>query len=486
MAMKLKDIKGFGSIRDSFRTRQVRYGGYAALITLAVIVGLILANLIVGQFSPQIDMTEGGLFSLTDQSLQVIDMIKTPVIFYGLWRAGDENSQLIEVIDLYMSRSRNIRLEVVDPNKNPGLVSRFDKANQGIPNGSLVVEGEKGSKVITPMDMYDFSYNQSGNRSLMGISMERRITSALLFVATGHTPVLYEITGHQELSLSDINMQGVVERENFLVRQLNLIQSPIPQDASSLIINAPRSDISRGEADRILDFLEKGGRLLVLADYRIRELPVLNEVMASYGMRFDYGYLLENDSSYTAGAAYFAVPDLLEHDITKPLTEQKTPVMLPFSMGVSEGPAKRRSVELKPLLASSSNSFLRTDLEEESPSRVRSDIPGPITIGMTAKDPSWIQGNEPQARIAAIACGSLLEPISYFGQIPGNIDLFMNTITWLEDRPETLTVRSKSMFLLPMRISGFQMILYGVIFVILIPLGFFISGFIIWLRRRHL
>jgi len=488
MAMKMKDIKGLKSILDSFKTRQVRYGGYAALITLAVIIGLILLNLIIGQFSPQIDMTEGGLFSLSDQTGQVVDQIKTPVNLYGLWRPGDENPQLMEVVNLYLAKNRNIRLEVVDPNKNPGLVSKFDKTNQGVQQGSLVVEGEKGFKIISPSDMYDYMYTQNNTRNVTGLAMERRITAALLFVATGQTPTVYEIMGHQEYSLYDLQMQALVERENFDVSQLNLVQSPIPPDASILFLNSPRWDLSRGEADKILDYLEKGGRLLVLADYRIRELPILNEIMASYGMQFDFGYLMENNPNYTAGAYYLAIPDMPEHDITKPLMEQRTPVLLAFGMGISETAAKRRSVELKPLLTSSYDSFLRTDLEELSTARISTDIPGPIIMGMTAMDPSWIDPNNPapQTRIAAIACGSLLEPVSYFGQIPGNIDLFMNSITWLQDRPETLTVRSKSMFLLPMRINGFLMIVYGVFFVIVIPVGFFIAGFIIWLRRRHL
>jgi len=488
MAMKLNlnEIKGLKSIRDSFRTRQVKYGGYAALITLAVIVGLILMNLVIGQFSPQIDMTESGLFSLSDQTIQVVDQIREPVIFYGLWRSGDENPQLMEVVELYLSRSRNIRMEVVDPNRNPGLVARFDRANQGIPNGSLVVEGAQGFKVITPMDMYDFHFNQqTGARSVMGVSMERRITSALLFVATGHTPVIYEVQGHQETPLVHLGMLSIVERENFAVQPLNLIQSSIPNDASILLINAPHMDITQGEADKILDFLEKGGRLMILADYRVRELAMLNEVLASYGIRFDYGFISENDFSYNAGAPYLGIPALLEHDITNPLMEQNLAALLPFSMGISELPAKRRSVELKPFLSSSSNSFLRTDLEEVSTAMVSSDIPGPIVMGMAVTDPSWIQGNEPQARIVLIACGGLIEPIGY-QQIPGNVDLFMNSLTWLEDRPETLSVRSKSLFLLPMRVTGFQMILYGVIFVIVIPLGFFIAGFVIWLKRRHL
>ena len=114
MKFKWKEVKGLKSIVESFRTRQVRYGGYAALITLAVIAGLILMNLIIGQFSPQIDMTESGIFTLTEQTLQVVDKVESPVIFYGLWRPGMEDPQLIQVMDLYLARNRNIRLEVVD------------------------------------------------------------------------------------------------------------------------------------------------------------------------------------------------------------------------------------------------------------------------------------------------------------------------------------------------------------------------------------
>ncbi|MCL2831745.1 MAG: GldG family protein [Treponema sp.] len=486
--MKMKDIKGLKNIRESFKTRQVKYGGYAALITIAVIVGLILINLIIGQLSPQIDMTESGLFSLSDQSTQVVDLIKSPVNFYGMWRPGDENQQLTEVIDLYLARNKNIRLQVVDPNKNPALVSKYDKTNQGIQPGSLIVEGEKGFKIIAPSDMYDYTTNQNNQQNVTGLAMERRITAALLFVATGQTPVVYEILGHQEYTLNDLQVQTLVERENFTVNQLNLVQSDIPSDASVLILNAPRADLSQGEADKILAYLDNGGRLLILADYRIRELPVLNQIMASYGMQFDFGLLMETNTNYTAGAYYLEIPDVPDHDITKPLTDQRTPVLLPFAMGVSQLSAVRRSIELKPLFTSSSDSFLRTNLDETSTSKVSTDVSGPITLGMTAMDPSWIDPNnpQPQARVVAIGCGSLLEPVSYFGQIPGNLDVFMNSVTWLQDRPETLSVRSKSLFLLPMRINGTLMIIYGIFFVIIIPVGFFIAGFIVWLRRRHL
>ena len=480
----MKEIKGFKSIRESFGTRQVRYGGYAALITLAVIVGLILINLIVGQFSPQIDMTKYGLYSLTEQTVQVIEQVKAPVNFYGLWRPGEEIPDLAEVIDLYTTKNRNIRFEVVDPNRNPGLVSKFDRANTGIPSGSLVVEGEKGFKIITPQDMYEYMYNeQTQGRSIVGLSMERKITAALLFVATGQTPVIYEVTGHQEILLAELGLNVLVERENFALRQLNLVQASIPEDASIVLLHAPQSDLSQGEADKLLAYLEKGGRFMVLADQSVMELTNLNQVLGSYGMRFDYGFVVENDYYYTGGASYLGFPDLLEHDITIPLLQSRSSVLVVNGMGISELDAKRRTIELKPLLVSSRNSFLRTYVEDAESESLDTDIPGPIITGMTAIDPNWIQGNDPQARIVAIGSGALA---LYYQWNPANLDMFMNSIAWLEDRPETLSVRSKSMYLWPMRINGFQMVLYAIIIVIVIPLGFFITGLVIWLKRRHL
>jgi ABC-type uncharacterized transport system involved in gliding motility auxiliary subunit len=105
-------------------------------------------------------------------------------------------------------------------------------------------------------------------------------------------------------------------------------------------------------------------------------------------------------------------------------------------------------------------------------------------IGVAVTDPSWIQGDEPQARIVAIGGGSLLS-LAVRG-FDANRDLFMNSLTWLQDRPENITVRSKSLYLLPMRVNLVQVIVFGVLFIFVFPMAFFITGFVTWLRRRHL
>ncbi len=480
-------MKGIKNIRESFKTRQVKYGGYAALITLAVIAGLILVNLLVGQFSPQIDLTDSKLFSLSEQTMQVLEKVNTPVTFYGMWKPGDENPSVMPVVELYLAKNSNISFEMIDPDRNPAFVLKYDPEKRGIQRGSLIVEGEKGFKVIDPYDMYDFMQNQQGQFSVTGIAVEHRITSALLYAGTGTTPVVYELTGHGEIPLVEIGMTEVLSRENLSLQSLNLLLEPIPGDASVIILNGPRRDIARDEADKLLDYLGNGGRLIVLTSYFIGDLTNVNEVMASYGLKFEFGVVRETNPNYVAIDLRSEWPDLADHDITKPLMNKaSTPVVLLEAMAISELPTKRRSIEIIPLMTTSAEAFFRTDLSETSAEKTASDISGPFTMAMAVTDPSWIDPNkpEPQARIVAVGCGDLL-PIALSG-FEANRDVFMNSLMWLADQPESISMRSKSTFILPLRLNLLQIVIFGALFVLIIPLTFFIVGLVTWLKRRHL
>jgi len=131
------------NITASFKTRHFKYGGYATLLTLAVAVAVVLANLVIGRLSLQFDLTSQGFFSLSPETMQVLNAVKTPVKFYGIWQPGGENREVMPVINLYLYENRNISFEVVDPDRNPGFVSGYDRDGNGISTGSLIVQGEK-------------------------------------------------------------------------------------------------------------------------------------------------------------------------------------------------------------------------------------------------------------------------------------------------------------------------------------------------------
>jgi ABC-type uncharacterized transport system involved in gliding motility auxiliary subunit len=465
-------------------TKNLKYGGYAVIVTLSGVIGLIILNLIFQQISPQFDLTANKLFSLSEQTIQVTEALKSPVTIYGLWEPGKEMRNVREILDRYTAQSDNIRLESIDPDKNPGFITEYDTDKRGIEKNSLIITGERGFKVIRLQDMYDINYSDPQNPQITGFSIERRITSALLYVSSGETPAVYEITGHQETPLGEY-MQELLDRENTVLRQVNLIQADIPDDASALILNGPKSDLFPGERDKILEYLDGGGRLLALLDFRARDTVNLDEMFASYGIRFDYGVVVELDKNYNTGHPFQTVPDMGSHEITAPLLRNRTAVILQFARGISPVEARRRTLEISPFLSTSQLSYLRKDISQNSLEIIDSDTPGPIVIGMSAKD---IQegANNQEARVVAIGCANLLEPLELYGPIPANIDLFLNSLTWLRDRPENLAVRSKSLIAFPMSLTGVHVIVFGLLFVVLIPLAFFTIGFVTWLRRRHL
>ena len=488
--MKLfKNISGIANIRDSFKTKHVKYGGYAAMITLAVIIGLILFNLMMGQLSLQIDLTQDQIFSLSEQTLHVLDQVDTPVRIYGLWRPGEEVLEVMYVIDLYLSRSRNVSFQVVDPNRNPGFVTRYDRDRRGIEYGSLIVEGSMGFRVIGPSEMFD-SFNW-GMFEFQDYLIERRISSAILFVGTGVTPVIYDLIGHEIMSMGHPEIISLLDRENYEVRELNLLLSDIPDDASIIVLCGPQRDLSSVEAEKLLNFLENGGRFFVMANYQIQNLTNLNSVLASYGISFDYGRTIENDPSYIVPSFYeMLLPDLaMDHDITRNLSDKwNTPVILYEPMSISEVLPRRREVEISSLIVSSPRSFLRSDVELLSLERLPDDLPGPLMLGAAAAFPgdNWRLSTDtsPQTRIVAIGDPYIwIFGIDAFG---ANLDVFMNSIAWLDDRPETTTIRSKIRVMQPMTMTMVHFIVYSVILIAAIPLAFFVSGLIVWLKRRHL
>jgi len=483
-------MKGFKDIQESFKTKQVKYGGYAALITIAVITALLLLNLMMGQFAFQTDLTWSKLFSLTDQTLQVLDQLETPVRFYGLWQPGDEDPQIIDIINLYSAKSRYINFEVLDPNRNPGFIARYDRDRTGIPLRSLIVEGEKGFRIITPAEMYDISQNQQGQRYISGIAAERRITNAIQFVGTGTNPVIYELTGQYNTPLS-----GLREiTENYILRELNLMLSPIPDDASLIILHSPQRDLTPDEAEMLLDYLDRGGRFFVLADYYIRELSNLNRVLASYGITFNYGIVRETDPGFLTADPRISIAVMAEHEILQPVINSRmTPPVLAEAMSITELDTRRRSIEIKPFMSTSSRAYLRTDINNMFLSSMPSDIPGPLTLAVTVTDPYWndsgtaqplLQRSFQQTRIVAIGSAAFVD-LAYFG-FETNMDVFLNSINWLLDRPVSITARSKSVLIFPLQLNRVQMFVFSGIFIGVIPLAFFIAGFITWMKRRHL
>lgn len=468
---------------------KVRYGGYAGIITLAAVVAIVVLNLLVQQLGWQLDLTDRGVYTLSEQTQQIIDEVDDDVTIYLLSSRSNGFDRIREALERYAATSARISLELIDPETNPGFVQQYDPEGEGLRDGSVVVTSGDKYRSIAYIDLLSLDTRNPQNPQVLGLNVERRITNALIFVATGRTPVVYQTQGRNEVSVFSASQTGRLADElanaNFEVRDLNLIQAPqIPEDAAVLLMLGPRSDISEGEAEKIRDFLSGGGTAFFAVDMESGPMPVLAELLAAYGIGIPYGVVGEPDGGFNVGNLWQIAPRLLDHPVAAPLVENRLRTVLPFARPVETLESKPRSVTIEPIMSTTDSSFFRADLTVAEAGMIATDRPGPFDLAVSAIETEFANSEE-ITRLIVVGDAGFLTPFDAYNQIPANLDFFLNSLNWLQDQEEVISVRPKSTFQLPMQLTGRQQLIFAGLFTIVIPLGILIAGLVIWLRRRH-
>ena len=72
----------------------------------------------------------------------------------------------------------------------------------------------------------------------------------------------------------------------------------VPEDAAALIICSPQKDFSSEETEKILNYLQNGGKVLLFTDYTVDEMENLGRVLENYGLKKDSGIVMEGDANH--------------------------------------------------------------------------------------------------------------------------------------------------------------------------------------------
>jgi ABC-2 type transport system permease protein len=471
---------------------KVKQTAMATLSLIVIIAGIIILNLIVGKIPAQWDLTPKKLFSLTPDTEVVLDSLESDVTIYALFSAGQEADDIMEVLNRYDTKSKKISIEVVDPDRNPGLLKRFqEEEDKELGKGSLIVFNSENYRVIPYMDLYETSVNQQGQMQVFGFSAEQRITSALGYVNTGYSPMVYEITGHYESTLESISMIQAVEKSNFQVAEVNLQRDGgIPEDANVVVLNSPKIDFTPEEIALLKDYLERGGNIFIALDLTQDPLTNLYDLLTDYNIKIQYGITLEKETSRllpgSGNNPVFFSPEMPDHEVTASLKENDLDSFFYYAMGIGKTETQQRNIKVDPLFTSSSKSFLRTDVNDGSENMNNTDIPGPITVAaavyQTSRDTGFAEG----MKMIIMSSGNSLSFLPGLGQIKANLDFFVDSVNWLSDQEDSINIKSKSVFKLPLQMNAINAWIYAGITIILIPLLVAIFGFIVLIRRKNL
>ncbi|MFW5788594.1 MAG: GldG family protein [Spirochaetota bacterium] len=473
--------------KDILSNPKVKYGGYAGIITFVIVVAVLVLNVLVQQLGWQIDMTETSVYTLSEQTRDILNELDEDVTIYVLAERNQEDQRIMEALERYEQASGRISLETVDAEQNPGFVSRFDPEGEGLGNGSVIVATEDNFRAIQNVDLFSIDNRNPRSPQILGLNVEQRITNALIFVATGRTPVVYQTQGHGELELSSGGAFGRLGEQfrnaNLELRTVNLATaSQVPEDGSIVAIVRPRDDFSAEEVDKLAEFLDDGGKLFLAVELAAGELPNIAQMLERYGIGIPAAVVVEPDRNYNAGQPLQLAPVIEETDITTPLIEADYRVVTPIARPVLELETRPRGVTYEALLSTSEESFYRTQLDIETAEMTPDDIPGPVPVAATAIEREFTTSEE----ISRIVVVGDVDFISLIDQVNGNLDFMMNAFGWLEQQEQTLSIRPKTTMQFPMQLSGMQQLIFGGLFVVVIPLAILVAGLVTWLRRRHL
>jgi ABC-type uncharacterized transport system involved in gliding motility auxiliary subunit len=206
-------------------------------------------------------------------------------------------------------------------------------------------------------------------------------------VSSDDLPKLYTLTGHGELSIDDTLAQSI-EKENIETEELNLITADsVPEDADCLLVASPTSDISEAEAEKILTYLQAGGKAVIVTDYTGKEMPNLASVMEYYGLSLVDGIVMEGDSNYFIQVPYYLVPDINSTEVSSEMTDGSSYTFLAAAQGIAISEDLRDGLEIASVLTTSSSSYSKTDVQNmKTYEKEDDDIDGSFSIGVIATE----------------------------------------------------------------------------------------------------
>ncbi|MCY4653141.1 MAG: Gldg family protein, partial [Dehalococcoidia bacterium] len=243
--------------------RQGRYGANIAVMTIAFFIIVILINFLLFRSPTRIDVTATRVFSLSQQTVKVLEALEKPVMANAFFVPGDtrtafDRQQAEDLLNEFSRRSSNFTYRFVDPELNRSVAVQYDVREY-------------------PVVVFE-DLETSAQQGVFNLTEQDFVTGIL--VATGvQQKRIYYLTGHQEAALSrdvatgetdeeglDFALQGM-QRDNYQVRALNLKQDgSVPEDAAVLIIAGPKRDLDTDEMDAVMDYLIRGGTMAFLLD----------------------------------------------------------------------------------------------------------------------------------------------------------------------------------------------------------------------------
>ncbi len=392
--------------------------------------------------------------------------LKKDIEIKAFFRELSERKAIMEeMLKRYSYYTSRIKYEIINPDKNPSLVRELNVSEDGT---TIFKCGDQETRITSVS--------------------EEDITNSIIKITRERKKVIYFTKGHGEKSIEDSSERGYsqvktsLENLGYTVKEIVLAEEPsIPSDCSLLIISGPEKDFLQGELEGIERFLKEGGRLLLLIDPLAA--PSFVDFMRKYGIKIGDDFIVSVDPSarLMGGDPSWAVVSRYGyHKITDKFNYAS---FFPFARTVDRIEPVPKNVSTETIASTSPYSFATNQFNAKEirfdPER---DRRGPLSV--VAVSIFKEEGKDKESRIVVFGDSDFAS--NQFFDLSGNSNLFLNSVNWLEEEEDlvSITPKTTSPRTISLTLSQGRMIFFTTI--ILLPGIFVLGGVLIYFRRRSL
>ena len=397
------------------------------------------------------------------------------VTIYWVVQANQEDEIIENLLGKYESLSSHITVVKKNPDVYPTFTSQY--TSESVPNNSLIVECGDKSRYISYSEIYLADVDYSTYSYVYSFDGEGALTSAIDYVTSDDLPKIYMLEGHGEAALPN-EFQTQLQKENMELETFSLLNADeIPEDADVLLVYAPSSDISEEEASLLEEYLECGGKLLVIAgSTEDGTLNNLCSVLSAYGVKAVDGIVVDTDRAhYAFQQPYILLPDIESNEITDPLITEKYHAIFPLAQGLTITGSSATA-----LLTTSSDAYSKAaGFQLQTYDKEEEDVDGPFALAVSVVTAG-------SGQMIWFSSGYFLEEIYNAYSSGANLDLAMNALSSLVGQREAVSIRSKSLSYNYLTISESAATILKTWMIGVIPAAFVLYGVFTVIERRKM
>ena len=465
--------------------------GTTTLLLIAIIIACYIGLTILADKIEvgDLDFTEKKLYSLSDETKTKIKDLDEEVTI-ELINLGDYD-YIKEYARKYKIISDKIKIEEIDD-----LSSRTDLKTQYQLNDTdslIVVKTGEKEKTLTLYDLYTTDYTTYQQID----TTEEALTNAIVEITIDEKPQIYIYSGKTyydpQQVLSTVTTQ--LANESNEIKYLDILSTGnVPEDCDCLVITTLAEDMSDMERDKILEYIQRGGKILFLTSQNILDIdtPNLDAILGQYGISIEYGAIFEQDTTkMLQNAPEFAIVDVNASFLNDIGMSLKMCLVDAGSIKLAEADKQEElGVGYEVLASTGETSFVRTNFETNSYTRTDSDSEeGSFTVGARAtKKISDDISSEIIIYSNELCASDLQIPVSsqyymYAVDLYNNEDIILNSISHLTERTDTITIR-KTNETENYTVSEQEDTIIKII-IFTIPTVIIIIGLVVWQVRRR-